>query len=95
MTQTRPECKEKLRYGEYAENKRFMVYAFYTNKVICSKGLYQEALRNINSSIKRGDCDCNNLIIIDKKNYVKYNYKGKMTDLTILELKLRPGQADY
>ena len=95
MTQTRPECKEKLRYGDNAENKRFMMYAFYSNKVICSFNHFDKALRDIRSSINRGDCNCNNLIIIDKKNYIKYNYKGRMTDLTILQLKLRPKQADY
>ena len=95
MTKTRQECKEKLIYGEYAENNRFMMYAFYNNKVICSFKHFDKALRDIRRSINRGDCNCNNLIIIDKTNYVKYNYKGRMTDLTILELKLRPGQADY
>ena len=76
-------------------NKRFQVYAFYTQKISGSFSMYDQAMRKIRNAIKRGDCDGNNLIIIDTKNDVKYNYLGKMTDLSLKELKSRGIQAEY
>ena len=89
--------KRKLEWYEDDSqfDKRFHIYAFFTDKVFHSIDNYKEALRYINLSIKQGYCKCNNLIIIDTKNDVKYNYLGKMTDLSLKELKSRGFQADY
>ena len=86
---------DKWYSNEDDNNQRFQVYAFYSNKVVCSFKYFDKALRDIRLSINRGDCSCNNLIIVDTKNDVKYNYLGKMTDLSLKELKSRGIQADY